>query len=365
MRDGLVMALRRWPTMLALAGMIAVAGVVLAFVLSEVLPQVAVLRGARQLRKCHAVSFVEYSEGPGTTVADRTVRLLAEMIERQEAYTAVLFNMGVGDPALSGAPGLVVLFGDAVPDLFPDLQLPAIVPSAMLGSRLAGQELDAVSAAGQTIPVVGALPAGATFFDPKSGVLRLDHRIVVRAPAELLFQLTLFERHEALSRTVMIAPAYEVVDAFVSGCAQGGLFLIPQGLAGEQHHQLGDWMRAAAMYIASMLGFLALVLNAFVASAHLVIRQEMPAFKIRQLYGATAMHVSLRIGSFLAAVVLVLPVALLASLAVMLVRFRIMGVIGVPPATGPLWVISAVILNFVLLWGRSVRDVLHHDRIGR
>jgi hypothetical protein len=352
--------------MLALAGMFAVACVVLALTLSEMLLEVATLRGARQLRERRAVSFVEYSEGPWTAVGDDTVRLLAELIGRREAYTAVLFNMELGDPAFNGLPRPVVLFGDAILDLFPDLQLPAVVPSALYGARLAGRELDSLSIAGQTIPVVGALPMGATFFDPKSGALRLDQRIVVRAPAELLLRLTPIERHEVLSRAVMIAPAYEVVDAFVSGCARGGMFLIPQGLAGEPHHRLGEWMMIAATYIVSMLGFLALVLNAYVASAHLAIRQEMPAFKIREMYGATKMYISLRIGSFLAAVVLVLPVALLAFLVVMLVRLRAMDVIGgVPPATGPLWVMSAVILNFVLLWHRSVREVLHHDRMGR
>ncbi len=366
-RDGLVMALRRWPTMAALAGMMAIACVVLALVLSEVFLEVAIIRGGRQLRERRAVIFAEYEESPfGTFVGNDPVRLLAEMIDRQEAYTAVLFNMGLGDPAFNGVPRPVVLFGDAVTDLFPDLQLPAAVPSAILGAKLAARDLDSVSIAGQTIPVVGTLPAGAAFFDPKSGVLPLDHRIVVRAPAELLLRLALIERHEALSRAVMTAPAVELVDAFVYGCAQGGMFLIPKCLAGEPPPVLGEWMMSAAMYIVSMLGFLALVLNAFVASADLTMRQEMPALKIRQMYGATAMHVGLRIGSFLAAVVLVPPVALLASLAVMLVRFRLARdlVGGVPPPTGPLFMMSAVILSFVFLWARSVRDVLHQDRMG-
>ncbi|HCC33190.1 MAG TPA: hypothetical protein DEQ28_04720 [Clostridiales bacterium] len=358
-RDGLVMALRRWPTMFALAGMVAVACVVLSLALGDVLSQVAVLRGAKQIRERRAVFFtVYYPHGRVSSVGDDTVRFLIEMIDGQEAYTAIVHNMGIDDPAFAGGYTPLVLFGDAVPDLFPDLQLRASVPSAMQGAQLAGQNLD-VSIAGETIPVAGALPAGATLFDPNAAGLPLDRRIVIRAPARMLLLLNPIEREEALARAVMFAPADEVVDAFVSGCAQGGLFLVPHDVTVEQPRRLGAIMMTSAMYIVGMLGFLALVLSAFVSSAHLTIREEMPAFKIRQMYGATAMHVSLRIGSFLAAVVLVLPVALLSFLFVVFV------VIGGPVATGALWVMSAVILNFVFLWGRSVRDVLHQDRIGR
>jgi len=359
-RDGLVMALRRWPTMFALAGMVAVACVVLSLALGDVLSQVAVLRGARQLRERRAVFFtVYYPHGRVSSVGDDTVRFLAEMIDRQEAYTAIVHNMGIDDPAFAGGYTPLVLFGDAVPDLFPDLQLRAAVPSAMHGARLAGQDLDAVSIAGETIPVAGALPTGATFFDPNAAGLPLDRRIVIRAPARMLLLLNPIEREEALARAVMFAPADEVVDTFVSGCAQGGLFLIPHDLTVEQPRRLGAIMMTAAMYIVGMLGFLALVLNAFASSADLTMRQELPTFRIREMYGATAMHVSLRIGSFLAAVVLVLPVALLSFL------FAVFVAIGGPAALGALWVMSAVILNFVFLWGRSVRDVLHQDRIGR
>ncbi|MEW6523918.1 MAG: hypothetical protein AB1445_10195 [Bacillota bacterium] len=277
------------------------------------------------------------------------------MIDRQEAYTAIVYNMGIDDPDFAGGYTPLVLFGDILPDLFPDLQLCDPAPCAMRGAKLAGQNIDSVSLAGESIPVVKTLPEGATFFDVNASGLPLDHRILIRAPARMLPLLHPIEREEALHRAVMFAPADEVVDAYVSGSAQGGLFLVPHDVAIEQPQRFREIMMTSAMYVVGMLGFLALVLTAFVSSARLTIRQEIRTFKIREMYGATAMHVSLRIGSFLAAVVLVLPVALLSLLVV----------IGEPVATGAVWVMLAVVVSFVFLWFTSVRDVLDQDQIGR
>ena len=96
---GFVIALRRWPTMIALAGMIAVACVVLSLALGDVLSQVAVLRGSKQLRERHAVTFTPYYPSrTNSTVGEDTVQLLKGMIDRQEAYTAIVGNMGIDDP---------------------------------------------------------------------------------------------------------------------------------------------------------------------------------------------------------------------------------------------------------------------------
>ncbi|RMH39537.1 MAG: hypothetical protein D6694_11115 [Gammaproteobacteria bacterium] len=59
-KGGFGLALRHWPVMLTLAGMIAISTVVLSFALVDVLSQVAVLEGGRQLRKHHAVFFTPY-----------------------------------------------------------------------------------------------------------------------------------------------------------------------------------------------------------------------------------------------------------------------------------------------------------------
>lgn len=356
--DGFVMALRRWPVMLLLAGTIAVAYVVLALALVDVLSQVAVLKGAKKLRENNAVIFTPFYPSDKSSVGNNTVNYLMNLIERQEAYTAVVFNMGRDDPKFAGGYPTLVLFGDVIPKLFPDLQLTDPAPHAARGAKLADQNIDSVSIAGESIPVVKTLPVGATFFDIGVAGLPLDRRIVIRAPTKTLSLLSPIEREEALTRAVLLDPADEVVDEFVSGSAKGGLFLVPHEVSIDQPQRFREIMMSSAMYIVGMLGFIALVFAAFVSSARLTMRQESRTFKIRQMYGATPIHISLRIGGFLAAVALVPPVVLLALLLLLLL------VAGAPAPGAALWVMVAVILTFAFLWISSVRDVFAQEQIG-
>jgi len=356
--NGLAMALRRWPTMLTIAGMMAVASFVLSLTLGTAMWEITALTRARYLGERKAVAFATYyPHGAKSSVGEGTIQYLVDMIDRREAYTAVVNNMGVDDPDSPGGHAVMVLFGDVVSDLFPELEPgePKALPFAMRGARFAVRNLDSLSLGNESIPVVKTLRAGTTFFDLKLGVLPLDRRLVIRAPARMLPLLGPVAREEALSRAVMLAPADAVLDTYVSGCAQGGLFLVPFGAATDYPQRFQRSLEASAMYIAAMFGFLALVLAAFASSARLTICQEMRAFKIREMYGATAMHVSLRIGGFLAAVVLALPVALLSLLALT----------GGPYTAGAFWVILAIVLTFVFLWFTSVRQVLAQDQMGR
>ncbi len=354
---GFVMALRRWPTMLVLAGMIAVACVVLSLALVDVLSQVAVLRGANQLRERRAVTFTHY--GVFSSVGEDTIRFLGNMIDRQEAYTAVANNMGVDDPNFAGGHMTLVLFGDVLPELFPDLNLCDPAPCAMRGAKLAGEKIDTVSLAGESIPVVKTLPAGATFYDVNGGAEPLDRRILIRMPTGALPMLHPIEREEALYRAVMFAPAAEVVDAYVSGSGKGELFLVPHDVATDQPQRFRETMMVSAMYIVGMLAFLMLVLIAFVSSARLTMRQESRTFKIREMCGATPMHITLQIGGFLATVVLVPPIALLSLLLMFLLAA------DAPAPSAALWVMLAVVICFIFLWFMSVRDVRVQDQIGR
>ena len=352
---GFIIALRRWPTMLVLTGMIASACVVLSLALSDVLSQVAVLRGGKQLRERHAVTFTAYYPHGGrvSTVGEDTVQYLADMIDQQQAYTAIVFNMGIDDPNFAGGYPSLVLFGDILPDLFPDLQLGETSPCAMSGAKLAGPGIESVSLTGEDIPVVKTLPEGATFFDAGVAGLPLDNRILIRARTEALSLLQPIEQEEALTRAVMFSPTGEVVDTYVSGCAQGELLLVPHDVAVDQPQRFREIMMASAMYIVGMLGFLILALAVFMSSARLTMRQEYRTFKIREMCGATPMHISLQIGGFLATVVLVLPITLLSLLVV----------IGGPFTAGALWVMLAVFLSFIFLWLTSVRDVRVQDQI--
>lgn len=353
-RNGFAMALRHWPMMLAITGMIAIACVVLSLALGDVLSQVAVLKGARKLRERRAVTFsAYYPHGTFSSVGKNTIQFLTDMIDRQEAYTVIVNNMGVDDPNFAGGRAALILFGDVLPDLFPDLQLCGPPPCAMVGAKLAGQNIDSVSLAGEDIGVVKALSVGATFFDVNSAGLPLDRRILIRASPRVLPLLNPIEREEALARAVMFAPTIEVVDAYVSGCAQGGLFLVPHDVAIDQPRRFREIMTVSAIYIVGMLGFLTLVFTAFVSSARLTLRQENRAFKIREMCGATATDIGLQIGGFLAAAVLALPSVLLLSLVAT----------GGPFAAGALWVMLAVALSFVFLWLASVYEVRIQDQM--
>ena len=284
---------------------------------------------------------------------EETVHYLVDMINRQQAYTAIVFNMGLDDPDFAGGYPSLVLFGDILPDLFPDLELCEPAPCAMSGAKLAGPGINSISLAGGDIPVMKKLPAGATLFDVGVAGLPLDNRILIRAPTEALFSLQPIEQEEALTRAVMFAPTSEEVDAYISGCAQGELFLVPHDVAVDQPERFREIMMASAMYIVGMLGFLTLALATFMSSARLTIRQEYRAFKIREMCGATIIQIILQIGGFLGAVVLLLPFTLLSFLLM----------IGGPFAIGALWVMLAVVLSFVFLWLTSLYDARVQDQI--
>ena len=356
---GFGMALRRWPTALVFAGMIAVASTVLSFALVDVLAQVAVLKGAKELRERHAVVFTPYYPyGMESSVDDHTVKYLKDLIDRQKAYTAVVHNMGLDDPNFAGGHPTLVLFGDIIPELFPELKICDPAPCAVRGAKLTGQDIDSVIIAGERIPIVNTLSPGATFFDPGVAGLPLDNRIVIRAPTKLLSLLQPIEREEALVRAVLLSPSPEDVDAYVSGCAKGGLFLIPQDVAVDQAQKFRQIMMASAMYIVGMLGFLILVFAAFMSSARLTFLEERRALKIRQMYGATPLHMMLRIGGFLAAVLLV-PQGMLLFLMWMFFQ-----VVDAPAPEAALWVGLALLFAYVFLWIFSVREVLSREESG-
>jgi hypothetical protein len=355
--NGLAMAIRRGPAMLAIAGMIAVACLVLSLTLGVVLLEVQGLRGARQLMDRQAVAFTPYGyPGSMASFGDGTVQLLVAMIDRREAYTAVLNNMGVDDPLFPGGHAAMVLFGDAVSDLFPELDPPEpeSLPFALLGAQFTAQNLDALHLGGVNIPAVKTLPAGTTFFDPGWGVLSLDHRLVIRASAQMLPLLGPTALREALGRAVMFDPAYEVVDAYVSGSRDGELYLAPFR-ADVRHLRFRRSLETYAMYSAAMLAFLAIVLFAFASSARLTLRQELPNFKIREMYGATAVHLTLRIASFLGAVVLVLPGVLL----------FLLGLMRGPYTAAALWVALVIGATFVCLLFMALRQVCVQDGVMR
>lgn len=164
---------------------------------------------------------------------------------------------------------------------------------------------------------------------------------MIRAPTNLLPLLSPIEQEEAIARTVLLDPEAKAVGTFVKMSANSDLFLIPHDIAVDQPQRFREIMGRSAIYIVGMLSFLLLVFIAFVSSARLTIRQEHRAFKIRVMYGATPFHISLRIGGFLAAVVLIPPITILTLLLCYL------HLAGAPSPNVPLWVMLGILVTFL------------------
>lgn len=363
-RGGVRLALRRWPSVLSLAAMIGLACVVLSLVLGDVLSQLAVLRGGEQLRERHAVTFTPYYQSNSgsrvqgnsiTSVDNATVGVLVAQIRREQAYAAIVGNVQIDNPNFADGIRTVVLFGDVLSSVFPDLHLCDPAPCAMRGAALADRHINPIEFAGERLKVDTVLPASATYFDVNAAGLKLDTRIVLHLPAEDLLRVNPIEREEALTKAVLLSPDARRLDMFLAAVARGGLYLVPQDIAVDQPRRFQDLMIRSAMYVVGLAGFLGLVLSAFGSAAAATMRREMRAFTIRRMYGAAPRHVSVRVGAFLAATVLALPVPLL----------LLMLLVGDPLAGGASWVLAMVATIFALLWMTTSRQVLARDPMGR
>lgn len=359
-RDGFLLAFHRWPVMLTLAGLITLSTAVLSFALADVLSEVYVLKGAKELRQRHAVFFTAYypEGGEVSRVDNETVQYLMELIERQQAYTSIVYNMALDNPDFAGGYRTLVLFGEVIPILFPDMHLCVSAPCAMRGAKVTGDGVDRINVGGIDAWVEQILPRGATFFDVNAAGLPLDYRIVVRAPTSVMPILNPIEREELIARAVFLNPTDSAVYTFISGAARGGLFLVPHEVSIEQPQQFREIMMRSAMYMIGMLGFLVLALMAFVFSARLTMQQERRGFKIRQMYGATPLHIRFRIGGFLAAVVL------LPEMVSLFLLQRFLVIAGALEPNAPLWVMLLLVFIFAFLWFDLAREVLSKEGLG-
>lgn len=345
--------------MLTLTALITLATVVLSFSLIDVLSQAAVLNGGRQLREHHAVFFTPYyPHGEVSRVGDEVVDYLMDLIERRQAYTAIVYNMALDDPDFAGGHPTLVLFGEVLPELFPDLPLCDPAPCAMRGAKVRGEIVASVRIGGEDIAIEQILPRGTTFFEVNVAGLPLDYRIVVRAPVWVIPSLHPIEREELLTRAVLLNPPDSTVEAFVSGAAQGGLFLVPHEVSVEQPRRFREIMMYSVMYMVGILAFLALAFIAFISSARLVMQKERRALKIRKMYGATPLHIGLRIGGFLAALMLIPPMGVLFLLRLFLVLS------DAPAPDAPLWVMGGLMVIFASLWFFLGYEVLTKEGFG-
>lgn len=220
-RDGFILAFRRWPMMLTLAGLITLSTMVLSFALADVLSEVYVLRGTTELRERHAVFFTAYypEGGEVSHVDDETVRYLMNLIDQQQAYTSIVYNMALDNPDFAGGYPTLILFGDVVPNLFPDMHLCIPTPCAVRGARVTADGVDTLNVGGIDISAEQTLPRGTTFFDVNAAGLPLDYRIVVRAPTSVIPILNPIEREELITRAVFLNPTDSMVYTFIAGAA--------------------------------------------------------------------------------------------------------------------------------------------------
>lgn len=204
--------------MLILTGLITLSTAVLSFAFADVLSQVYVLNGGKQLRERHAVFFTPYypENGDVSRVDDETVQYLMDLIDHRQAYTAIVHNMALDDPDFAGGYPTLVLFGEVVPELFPDMHLCVPAPCAARGAKVIEDAVDSINIGGTDIRVEQILPRGTTFFDVNAAGLPLDSRVVVRAPTQVMPVLNPIEREELITRAVFLNPTDATVYTFIT-----------------------------------------------------------------------------------------------------------------------------------------------------
>lgn len=58
--------------------------------------------------------------GEISRVGEDVVQYVMDLIDQQRAYAAIVYNMALDDPDFAGGYPVLVLFGDVVPELFPE-----------------------------------------------------------------------------------------------------------------------------------------------------------------------------------------------------------------------------------------------------
>ncbi|WP_092974775.1 hypothetical protein [Actinopolyspora lacussalsi] len=355
LRGGVRMALRRWPTMLSLAAMIGLACVVLVVLLVDVLVQFKALRGGHELRERGAVVFKPYyGSSEVTSVPDRTVADLVDMIRAERAYTAVIGNARLNSPDFAGGVPTVLFIGSELAETVPDLELCEPAPCAMRGAEVA-PPAEPVGIAGHIFTDFERLPRSATHFETHLGAVSLDERMVLNLPPESLPRLNRYEREEAMSRAVLLEVSDSELDSYLAGNAAGELYLVPHRVAVDQPKRLSGIMVAATMYVAGMAAFLSLVLLAFAATARRTLYRERAVFAIRRTHGASGGHLAVRLAGFVGVVVLLPPLPPLVGLLL----------VGGPLASAAGWMAVLVVVIFLGLWGWTVKQQRGHELKGR
>ena len=151
-----------------------------------------------------------------------------------------------------------------------------------------------------------------------------------------------------MTRAVLLHPPADVVASMVGESAKSQLYLVPQDVSVEQPRRFRELMVTAGMYLVALAAFLTLMLYAFGATATVVMQREVRALVIRRMCGATPAGLVVRIASFLAAVMLVLPA----------VTCGVLVALGPPVRTGALAALVIVSVCWLGILTVSCRRVL-------
>lgn len=345
---GAALALRRWRSTFSTALIFSFACLVTALILGDVLSQWAALRGGAVLREERAIVFDAYYDERGVTDTSAVLRdVVAPQIAARSGYTSVLRNLNVDDPDFAAGHPVLLVSGDEVDRLFPDLGLCSPAPCVSAGADMVDYP-PTVSIAGHALPVARRLASGATWFDPNAAGAGLGQSLVINLPAEMLNGLDAYAKEEAVTRLVLMKSPRAQVNATVAAAAESNLHLVPQDVSVEQPRRFRDLMVTASMYIVALAAFMLLIVYAFAATSTQIVRQEIRGFVIRRAAGATPAHVTVRLATFLAVVVLVLPTLMCGALFLL----------GPPVARGAAVALAAAWTVYALLLFVARRMVL-------
>lgn len=315
-KQGLYLAERKWVQTLSLALLFSLVAWVASFLLSDIIVEWGSLQGGSRLRENNAVAFnVTYPQGAVSDHNAEALTLLSDAIDKQTAYSTVLNNFALEDPGMDHTT-TILLIGDQIFHMFPEIQPQVSAPCVLRGANLAG-ERQSLHFRGLEIPSGGFLPQHTVWFDPHRSGLSLDNVQVVVLTTEHIALLNQIEQEELLMRAVFLNPSDAQLNTYISTVAKGNLYLVPSMLASSQPSHLRDLMIRSSLYLLSLAAFCTLALLAYGASLREIIAQEARTFLIRRLYGASRMHLSVHILVFLAVTTLIAPLGtclLLASL---------------------------------------------------
>ena len=297
----------RWSTA-GIALMFTVVSAVLAMTLAEVMTQTSVIIAAQRLRERDAVTFTPYYLGnPANDPSTDLMEDLGDRIASGSAYTTVVGNVRVGDPSFAGGNPVVLVVGQAAQNALAGTRLCSPAPCAMVGDRVAHPVDGPLHIGGRSVPVVVRTPSSASLFDPAAVGIDLGKSVLIVLPPSSLDHLDAAEQEEAVWRTVLLSTTDDDAEHFITAARQDQLALVPHRVATDQPERFRELLVWATMHGIGLLGLIVLVAIAYSASIRSVLRREQAELLLRHLYGATSGQIAVRLATFLAATMLVLP----------------------------------------------------------